>query len=79
LVDCGSLVLVKNNSSIRGAYTALSYCWGEAQGLSTMVHSYDQLTTCFTISERPQTLQDAILIKMRLGVQKVWINALCII
>lgn len=68
-----------------GKYAALSYCWGDAGELkespnlmttkSTLGNHQDGLD----ISRLPKTLHDAVVICSALGIQYVWIDALCIV
>jgi hypothetical protein len=60
-------------------YTALSYCWGDAN---------IPLTTTGNLSERrqglrwdclPKVFQDAIVLTRTLGIKHIWIDAICII
>jgi hypothetical protein len=62
-------------------YAALSYCWGTA-------HSQWVTTTRATLAERmrdipfstlPRTLHDVIMFARLLGLEHIWIDALCII
>ncbi|TVY40441.1 hypothetical protein LSUB1_G003320 [Lachnellula subtilissima] len=68
-----------------GRYATLSYCWGISQE-----NSYEDqyMTTSNTITSRirgmpleemPQTFQDAVKTTRILGIQYLWIDALCII
>ncbi|MCJ1385497.1 hypothetical protein MMC17_008620 [Xylographa soralifera] len=60
-------------------YIALSYCWGRSKSLTTT--SQNLAAHCRTISFKalPGTFQDAIIITQRLGIQYIWIDALCIV
>lgn len=62
-----------------GHYAALSYCWG---GEQTFVATTDRLSSMkrgFSTSDLPQTLQDAVKATLRLGLQYLWVDALCIL
>lgn len=61
-------------------YTALSYCWGEKQQpFITTKENFRQMEHGILISGLPKTLQDAVSITRRLGVQYLWVDAICII
>jgi hypothetical protein len=81
LIDVGDSTrdprLVTTSGDI-GTWIALSYCWG---GDSEFVYNdskKEALEDGIRLSGFPQTLQDAILITRELGLQYVWIDALCI-
>ncbi|KAI3326338.1 HET-domain-containing protein [Xylariaceae sp. AK1471] len=61
-------------------YACLSHCWGPSQSpiktLSTTLESFKQEIPWRSLSK---TLQDAVDICRRLGVQYLWIDSLCII
>ncbi|KAL9616842.1 MAG: hypothetical protein Q9160_008332 [Pyrenula sp. 1 TL-2023] len=67
-------------SNERVDYAALSHCWG--------THQLQLITTKATLSDRkrdiswesfPKTFQDAILTTRSLGLQCLWVDALCIV
>ncbi|KAI4592501.1 hypothetical protein KJ359_011083 [Pestalotiopsis sp. 9143b] len=64
----------------RSAYIALSYCWGQSgsQLLTTPTSLQDHLRE-IRLSSMPATHVDAITITRKLGIQYIWIDALCII
>jgi Heterokaryon incompatibility protein (HET) len=60
-------------------YTTLSHCWGGGLPLRTLdsnLHSYGKRIPTRSI---PQTFKDAIAITQSLGIQYLWIDALCIV
>lgn len=62
----------------QGRYAALSYCWGGDQTIKCTSTTITDL--CPSLStELPQTLLDAIRVTRKLGLQYLWIDALCII
>lgn len=66
----------------RGAYVALSYCWGNPQQhipLKTTDDNYNSHKQCIRYNNMPKTLQDAVILCRRLEVEYLWIDALCII
>ncbi|KAK7180548.1 HET domain-containing protein [Paraphaeosphaeria sporulosa] len=61
-------------------YAALSYCWGGDQRIKLTVETVAVFTTSgIPCSDLPMTIQDAITTTRKLGLQYVWIDALCII
>ena len=65
---------------LKGNYVALSYCWGNGQSLvKTTASTIVGFNRHIPWQMLPQTLQDAILITRRLGLQYIWIDCLCII
>ncbi|KAH6970202.1 heterokaryon incompatibility protein-domain-containing protein [Fusarium avenaceum] len=60
-------------------YATLSYCWGGSQTLTLSVNNYIQLSISIQVRDLPQTLQEAILACIGLGIQYIWIDCLCII
>lgn len=63
-------------------YVALSYCWGDPAAhprMRTLKTNYDDHKQCIEYSSMPRTIQDAVTICRKLGVQYLWVDALCII
>lgn len=60
-------------------YAALSYCWGGDQVFKTTVQMRPQYLKTIDSTQLPQTLQDAIYVARQLGLDYIWIDALCII
>jgi hypothetical protein len=79
VTDSDNIKLYTPNPGGTGAYIALSYCWGGPQLFATTISTIDQLSKGFHLSELPQTLQDAVLVTKKLGLQYLWVDALCII
>ncbi|KAE9367398.1 HET-domain-containing protein [Stipitochalara longipes BDJ] len=77
IVDDDTLQLY--SGSEKALYVTLSYCWGGPQTLSTTLSTITKHTTGLPISELPQTLQDAVQVTKRLGLEYIWIDSLCII
>lgn len=74
------LRLLETQSSTFGQYAALSYCWGSDQPLkTTSTNIQDMITTGLRVSELPPTLVDTVHVTRSLGIQYLWIDALCII
>jgi hypothetical protein len=61
-------------------YAALSYCWGGPQPRMTTVADLEEhMTRGIPVDDLPATIQDAISVTRCLGLQYLWIDALCII
>jgi hypothetical protein len=63
-----------------GDYVALSYCWGGPQEFRLTKDNLTNLQQkAFDMRVLPKTLQDAALMTHYLGIDYLWIDALCII
>lgn len=65
-----------------GSYAALSYCWGTDTGspmYCTTRENIEDLKKGVDVSTLPKTFTDSILICKRLGINFLWIDAMCII
>jgi hypothetical protein len=72
--------LVDNLDGSKKQYITLSYCWGILKHtLRTTSRSLRLRKTRIHYSSMPRTFRDVVTIARRLGVQYVWIDALCII
>lgn len=60
-------------------YAALSYCWGTGQAYKLILSNLEAMSIDVPISALAQTIQDAISVAGRIGVQYIWIVSLCII
>ncbi|KAF7517859.1 hypothetical protein G7054_g13668 [Neopestalotiopsis clavispora] len=76
------LRLVTEKTSGRG-YAALSYCWGSIptgkNGFLTVKSNIGPRMLGFSLGELPNTLQDAIQTARALGIDYIWIDAICIV
>ena len=76
------LVLTKGKT---GVYATLSYCWGlSADNPYETMYTTTEATVQarmegMPLNEMPKTLQDAVVVTRALGLQYLWIDALCII
>ncbi|KAL9106315.1 MAG: hypothetical protein Q9227_008651 [Pyrenula ochraceoflavens] len=61
-------------------YAALSYCWGMSmfEARTTQDNLYQRMKE-INVKSLPRTLQDAISTTRRLGLQYLWIDAICIL
>ena len=62
-----------------GPYVSLSHCWGSSDFFKLTTTTVDQMKAGFSISLLPRTFRDAIRAALELGVNYLWIDALCII
>ncbi|KUI60753.1 hypothetical protein VP1G_11159 [Cytospora mali] len=59
-------------------FAALSYCWGKNYRLRLLATNYRDLTVDTPFDQLPATIQDAVLVTVELGLQYLWVDALCI-
>lgn len=67
-----------NTNGKFGSYVALSYCWGGDSTFVLNVKTIGFLQEGIPLADYPATLRDAIIITRSLGIQYLWIDALCI-
>jgi hypothetical protein len=60
-------------------YAALSYIWGGPQQFLTLRDNVDAKMARIEIEDLPGTLRDAVLVCRAIGMQWLWVDALCII
>jgi len=68
-----------NGSPARGYWIALSHCWGGIVEYVTTKKTLGTRHRGMPLDELPATFRDAVLITRSLGVQYLWIDALCIV
>ena len=71
--------LVETSREENEPYAALSYCWGGDQTFKTTAKAVERYLENIDADVLPQTLQDAIFVTQNLGINYLWIDALCII
>lgn len=85
VLDLGSSATAQNvrvfepPSGTPGKYIALSYCWGDGGGLKANRANISNLLRAVDEDELPATILDAIELTKHLGVQYLWVDALCIV
>ncbi|KAL3298368.1 HET-domain-containing protein [Colletotrichum asianum] len=62
-----------------GGYVTLPYCWGGDQPVKLMATSQDSLKQGIASTDLPQTLCDAVTFCHSMGLEFIWIDALCIL
>jgi hypothetical protein len=60
-------------------YATLSYCWGRDEFIKLTLDTLDSFLDIVPYKDLPETFKDAIHIARRLGLEYIWIDALCII
>ncbi|TGO43020.1 hypothetical protein BHYA_0004g01470 [Botrytis hyacinthi] len=60
-------------------YACLSYCWGSDLPLTTTSSTLSKYKSGLPEHKMPQLFQDAIAVSRGLGIQYLWIDALCIL
>jgi len=63
----------------KGQYISPSYCWGTASFIRTTIANINEHKQGINIKQLPKTFQDCIFVCRTLGVQYLWIDAVCII
>lgn len=61
----------------KGKYTALSHRWGEKNPYATTRTNLEAYKTSVPLDDLPKSFQDAITLTRKLGLQYLWIDALC--
>jgi hypothetical protein len=60
-------------------YATLSYCWGGDQKVKLTMSNLASWQSKISFHNLPQTIKDAIIVTAELGLEYLWIDALCII
>ena len=68
-----------SDGAIKKPYMTLSHCWGTSQFLHLTTSTLNRLQKGFNLAELPPTFQDAVMVTRALGINFLWIDALCII
>lgn len=63
----------------RGAWVALSHCWGKQPFLTALSSNIDALQSRIWMSSLPATFRNAIIVTRKLGIRYLWIDSLCIL
>jgi hypothetical protein len=67
------------SNGAKGAYTALSHCWGGRQLNTTTKSTYKKHRRQIELSSLSKTVQEAIKVTQSLGLRYLWVDSLCII
>ncbi|KAL2876463.1 hypothetical protein SGCOL_008269 [Colletotrichum sp. CLE4] len=60
-------------------FAALSYCWGGNQTVKCETSTLEAFTKNIPFEKLPRTIRDAVEVCAQLGVEYIWVDALCII
>jgi len=72
-------IYLRHVSRERGSYVALSHCWGGGIDIRTTRENYERQRDGILFAELPKTFQDAVDVTRSLGLQYLWVDALCIV
>lgn len=77
----GAICRLRNSAvdALSGPYCTLSHCWGRGEFLKLTSATMYELEHGVSISSLSRTFQDAIQAVRSMGIQYLWIDALCII
>ncbi|KAK0502226.1 heterokaryon incompatibility protein-domain-containing protein [Armillaria luteobubalina] len=68
------------HNGVEGNYVALSYVWGGKQPHSTTTENVESyIKVDIPLENIPSTVMDAITVTQKLGLQYLWVDALCIL
>jgi hypothetical protein len=71
--------LVENLPSRSVKWAALSYVWGGDQVVKATSSSLSAMKKDISVESLPQTLKDALLVCIKLGLNYLWVDCLCIV
>jgi hypothetical protein len=63
----------------KAPYISLSYCWGKKRPLVTTRETLSQHCKGIAWSSIPATFQDVMILARSLGIEYIWIDAMCIV
>lgn len=79
-ITADALKLVRTSEYVElPRYATLSYCWGTDKFLTLTRDNINEFHIGISIEKLPTTFRDAIFVARKLGLQYIWIDALCII
>jgi hypothetical protein len=61
------------------SYAALSYCWGENATFMTVKGTLEDFKKDIPMDKLPQTIKDAFCLTRELGLDYIWVDAICIV
>jgi hypothetical protein len=71
--------IISKNITTPADYAALSYCWGKKPVLKLLTGNINRFQSGVRIRELPKTIQDAIYLTQRLGINWLWVDSICIV
>jgi hypothetical protein len=78
-VEGSPIIHLRNGHDCRGRYATLSHCWGKSLSTTTTKATLSSRMNGFNLSILCQTMRDAVAITRSIGIQYLWIDALCIV
>lgn len=66
-------------NGLKGSYAALSYCWGRNQVGITTRKNINERRSQLGVKSLSRSVQDAIVVTKRVGLNYLWVDAICII
>jgi Heterokaryon incompatibility protein (HET) len=79
LLDTSTMFSEANPLLAELNYATLSHRWGNKNHFTTTKANLESRNQGFLISDMPQTYRDAVIVTWKLGLELLWIDALCII
>ncbi|KAI0121570.1 HET-domain-containing protein [Hypoxylon sp. NC0597] len=79
LIGRGLPSAIQKETVSRQGFAILSYCWGGDQPVQLTRHSIGRLGDGIPISQLPKTLRDAAWLTSEIGLEYLWIDALCVV
>jgi len=74
-----SIRIFPTNNKKSIPYAALSYCWGGDQESKTTRDNFQERLKGWPLESLPKTIRDAVETARRLGLENLWVDALCIV
>lgn len=74
-----ALRIVETGDTSPGPFTALSYSWGGAVTTKTNLANLEQMKQNIPMDTLQATMADAIALTRALGIEYIWVDALCIV
>lgn len=71
--------LVRTPTNSTAPYAALSYCWGGNGTFKTEEHTLEVFERDIQLEKLPQTIKDAFCLTKRIGLDYLWVDAICIV
>ncbi|KEY71445.1 hypothetical protein S7711_10102 [Stachybotrys chartarum IBT 7711] len=68
-----------NGAGVCAPYYALSYCWGTTKARVTTKQTLEEHMQALPVENLAKTIREAIQITRKLGIDYLWVDALCII
>ncbi|KAK1830993.1 heterokaryon incompatibility protein-domain-containing protein, partial [Podospora conica] len=85
ITEHGTVALVDFQTDMARQYAALSYCWGSPEELSrhpplrATAAVVPALRNGIDANQLPRTIEQAVTVCVHLGIQYIWVDALCIL